>query len=163
MAPIGRRPKSSAHSPWYRTQSAAGPIAARGNRRKAWLLLASLGRLLGSFSFDNSQRLAIVAPQNIVDDPFPFIVGHSSDGKLTIALLIEGPVRFFQQQVNKLVAGLGFVGVVRVGLFLRLLFGLGNLSAEPFDLFAQLLAVGQNFREFVALLAQLLFHSLQLI
>src|SRR5690606_26507506 len=75
------------------------------------LLLADAGIAARALGFDEPERLAVIAPQHVVDEALALFVGHSSDFALAIAGLIERPARFLEQEVDEVVARLGF-GIV---------------------------------------------------
>ena len=96
---------------------------------QAGLLLALLGTAAGALGFHNGQG-DFAAPQHIVHKTFALVVGHALYFKLAVALLVQRPARFFEQQVNEQVARGGLVVVVRGG-GLRCVgrLGGGNLGA----------------------------------
>ena len=66
--------------------------------------------------FDQPQRLAVVAPEHVVDEALALVVGHAADLELAVARLVERPAGLLEQQVDEVVAGLGLGVVVRVRL-----------------------------------------------
>ena len=67
------------------------------------------------FRLDDRQRFPVIAPQNVVYIADALVVGHPRNLELTVTLLIQRPARLFQQQVDEIVASLGFGIVVIVG------------------------------------------------
>ena len=91
---------------------------------QAGLLLALLGTAAGALGFHQGQG-PLAAPQHIVHAALALAVGHALYFKFTVALLVQRPARFFEQQVNEQVARGGLVVVVRGG-GLRCVGGLGG-------------------------------------
>ena len=127
------------------------------------LLLAhhrALGRALG---LHQHQRLAVVAPQHVVDEALAVAVGHARDLDLEVLDRVQLPARFAQQQVDEGLAGLGLGVVVRVGDGAVRLLGRRHLFLELLQLDVQRCVAGQHFRELGVFLAQLLAELLQLL
>ena len=91
------------------------------------LLLSDLGIAAGAFGFDDGEGFPIIAPEDVIDEALAGFIGHSHDWKFAIdsTSLIdqiavgersrtECPASFFQEQVDKVIAGLGFGIVVTV-------------------------------------------------
>ena len=118
------------------------------------LLLADLRGLLRALGLDQRQRLAVVAPQHVVDEALALLVGHAADFELAVARLVERPAGFLEQQVDEVVAGLGLGVVVRVRLRGARLLRLGHLGAQALQLLVQRGLVRQQRRELFVALAQ---------
>lgn len=93
-------------------------------------MFAFLGITAGAFGFDQSEGFAVVAPKDVINEAIAGGVGHSLDGELPIAGLVECPACFFEQHVDVEVAGCAFVVVVGVGLSGIDELRLGDLLAE---------------------------------
>ena len=132
------------------------------------LLLADAGVAPRALGLDEPERLAVVAPEDVVHEALALGIGHPADLKLAVAGLIEGPAGFLQQQVDEVVASLRF-GVV-VGVWLRgcCLLGLGHLGPQALEFLVEralvreqrrelLVAFPQTFRKRAQLLRSLLF------
>src|ERR1700722_20367860 len=121
-------------------------IGVEDDRALAELLLQAIGielRLLlsyprisaGPLGLDQPERLAIIAPEYIIDKPFARSVWHPCDGEFRVLTWIsEGPSGLAKQQVNERVAGRRLVIIVRVGGGRVCLFGRGYLGAQSGDL-----------------------------
>lgn len=116
-----------------------------------------------ALGLDQSERLAVVAPQHIVHEAFSLGIRHAADLELPLAGLVERPSRFFEQQVEKVVAGLSLGVVVGVRLGSRRLFRFGDLGAQAFQFLIERGLVREQGREIFVLLAQAHFESLQLL
>lgn len=80
------------------------------------LLLAD-GRVSGgALGFDQRQRLAVVAPKDVIDVSLAGVVGHSADFNLEVPGRIECPARFLEQHINIGFAGFRFRVVMGVRL-----------------------------------------------
>src|SRR2546422_7633273 len=79
------------------------------------LLLAYARVALRALGLVQRERDAVIAPENIIHEALARFAGHSRDRKLPVTLLIERPASFLEQQVNEVVARLGF----RVIVFVR--------------------------------------------
>ena len=107
------------------------------------LLLTDARVAPGSLRFDDAERLAVVAPEDIVDEAFARSVGHTLDRVFRVmARLDEGPAGFREQEVDEGVARGRFIVVVRVrrlgvGRLRR-----GHLRLQRLDLGIELLALG---------------------
>ena len=55
------------------------------------LLLAHTGIALGALRLNQSQRLAVVSPKDIIDKALALIVGHAGHRILAVLLLIQRP------------------------------------------------------------------------
>jgi hypothetical protein len=70
----------------------------------------------GALGLDQTERLAVVTPEHIVDEALARPVWHSGDREFRVsARLIERPPCFVQQKVDEGVPCRGFVVVMRVG------------------------------------------------
>ena len=127
------------------------------------LLLADARVAPGALGLDQPERLAVVAPEHVVDEALALVVGHAGDFELAVARLVERPAGFLQQQVDEVVAGLGFGVVVRVGLRGGGLLRRGDLGAQALQLLVERGLVGQQRRELLVALAQARFELLQLL
>jgi hypothetical protein len=100
------------------------------------LLLTDLGVSAGAFGFDQGEGFAVVAPEDVIDKAAARGAGHSSDGEFAFdatGLGAECPAGFFEQEVDEVIAGLGFGVVVGVGLGLGGGFGDRYFLAELFE------------------------------
>ena len=79
------------------------------------LLLADARVLARAFGLDQRQRLAVVAPQHIIDEAFAGRVRHARDADFGRIRRLRVEAGLAQQQVDEEVAGLGFAVVVGVG------------------------------------------------
>ena len=108
------------------------------------LLLALLrvgGRPLG---FDHGERLAVVAPEDVVGVSDALVVGHGGDFVFGVARLVEGPSGALEVHVDQVAARFGFGVVVGVGPGFA-------VGADVGDLFAQGLEFGVEFVVFALL------------
>ena len=80
------------------------------------LLLADARVAARALGLDQPERLAVVAPQHVVDEALALVVRHAADLELAVARLVERPAGLLEQQVDEVVAGLGLGVVVRVRL-----------------------------------------------
>jgi hypothetical protein len=85
---------------------------------------------------------------------------HPRDLELPIACLVERPARFLEQQVDEVIAGLGFRVVVGVRLRGGGLLSRGDLRAQALQLVVERRAVCQHRGELLVALAQ---HRLELL
>src|SRR5271166_1290090 len=84
-----------------------------------------------ALGLDETERLAVVTPEHIVDEALARPVWHSGDGEFRVpARLIERPSRFVQQKVDEGVARRSFVVVMRVRDRLVGLLGGRNLGPQ---------------------------------
>ncbi len=116
-----------------------------------------------ALGFHQRQGLAVVAPQQIVDEALALVVGHAVDLELAVTRLIELPARLLQQQVDESVARLGLGVVVRVGLRGRGLPGIGDLGSQAREFRIQRSLVCQQCRQLLVALAQTTLKLLQLL
>ncbi len=72
------------------------------------LLLTNPSIAFRALGLHESQRLAIIAPQDTINETFVLIVRHPGHFEFSISSLIQRPANFFQQQVDEIVAGLRF-------------------------------------------------------
>ena len=68
-----------------------------------------------SFGLDQSKRISILAPEDVIDKAFILAVGHTRHFVFAVFGFIEWPSSFFQEEIDEQVAGFGFVIVVIVG------------------------------------------------
>jgi len=127
------------------------------------LLLADARIAPSALGFDESQWSAVVAPEHVVHEALALVVGHARDFELAVARLIERPAGFLEQQVDEVVARLGFGVVVGVRLRGCGLLGRGDLGAQALQLLVERRAVGQHYRELFVALAQRRLQLLQLL
>jgi len=92
-------------------------VRVEDHRTAAVLLLEAVGVQLGL-------TLAVV------DEALALLVRHAGDRQLTVACLVERPAGLLQEQVDEVVAGLGFGVVVRIWLCGRRRFGLRHFGAK---------------------------------
>ena len=112
-------------------------------RVKLCLLLSHARVALGPLGFDDAQRLAVVAPEHVVNKAVAGIVRHTPDRVFrVVARLGEGPPRFVEQKVDEGVAGRRFVIVVRIGDFRVRCFDRRDLRPQAGDLLFELCALG---------------------
>ena len=107
-----------------------------------------------ALGFDQSQRLAIIAPQHIVDEALALVVGHAVDLELPVARLGERPASLLEQQVDEGIARLGLGVVMRIGLRGRDLPRLGDLGSQAREFRIQRSLVCQQCRQLLVALAQ---------
>ena len=93
------------------------------------LLLPYRRILAGALGLHQRQWFAIVAPQHIVDEADALVVGHAADFDFNVQPG-QLPACLFEQQVDEVIAGLGFGVIVRVGLGGIGLFGGSNFGAQ---------------------------------
>ncbi len=98
------------------------------------LLLPDTGIPSGPLGFDQPQRAAVIAPENVVDKPFALLGRHSCNPVFPVLGPVQWPPGLLQQQVNEGVTCLGLVVVVRVWCGLVGLLGGRDLSPELSDL-----------------------------
>src|SRR5438552_3907306 len=97
------------------------------------LLLADAGIALGTLGLDQSQRLAVVAPQDVIHKAFALFIGHAGDRILAVLRLVQRPSGFLEHQVNEVVAGFGFGIVVLVRGGFILLLNRRDLGPQAFE------------------------------
>ena len=78
------------------------------------LLLADSGINSRPLGLDDTERFAVVAPEDVVHEALSLGTGHPDDLELTIAILIERPAGFLEQEVDEEVAGCSLGVVVRI-------------------------------------------------
>ena len=100
------------------------------------------------------ERLAVVAPEDVVHETLALSIGHPADFELAVAGPIERPAGFLQQKVNEVVASLRF-GVV-VGVWLRggCLLGLGHLGPQALEFLVERALVREQRRELLVALPE---------
>ncbi len=111
-------------------QRAAAMGSFKAIRVKLGLLLADEGVLFRALGLDHRQRLAVGAPEHIIDKALTAGIGHARDRKFAVAGLVQGPAGFGQQQVDIGVPRRGLVIIVRVGDFLVFAPGGQNFGAQ---------------------------------
>ena len=94
------------------------------------LLLALPGVLGGALGLHQPERLAVLAPEHVVDEAHPLGIGHALDAELGVVRPVERPAGLAQQEVDVAVAGLGLVVVVTVGPRLGGFSGGGHFGAQ---------------------------------
>ena len=110
------------------------------------------------------QRLAVVAPQDVIDEALALRRSACpADLVLAVARLVERPAGFLEQQVDEVVAGLGLGVVVRVRRGGVRLLRLGDLGPQPRQFGVERVLVGQQRRELLVPLAQLRLQLLELV
>ncbi len=142
-------------------QRALAELALQAVRIELGLLLTDAGIAPGAFGLDQSQRLAVVAPQHVVDEADALLVGHPGDLELAVPRLVERPAGLLEQQVDEVVAGLGLGVVVRVWLGLCGLPHGGHLGPRALHLLVERGLVGEQRCKVLVLLAQARFQRLQ--
>ena len=118
------------------------------------LLLPDAGVAPRALGLDEPERLAVVAPEDVVHETLALGIGHPADLELAVAGLIERPAGFLQQQVDEVVASLRF-GVV-VGVWLRggCLLGLGHLGPQALEFLVERALVREQRRELLVALPE---------
>jgi hypothetical protein len=99
---------------------------------KLGLALAYAGVAFGSFGFHQSQRLAVITPEDIIDKALVFAVGHAAHGIFAVFFFVQRPACFLQQKVNEVVTGFSFRVVVLVWRGFIVLLDLGDLDPQSF-------------------------------
>lgn len=127
------------------------------------LLLADACVAPGALGFDESQWLAVIPPEHVVNIADALLVGHSADLKLAIPRLIERPSGLLQQQVDEVVTGLGLGVIVRVRLCRCDLLDRSDFSAQALQFVVECRLVSQQRGEFLVALAQSRLELLQLL
>jgi len=142
-------------------------IGIENHRPLAELPLKAIGVQLGlvlaharitarALGFDQPQRFSVVAPQHIIDEALAGIVGHAGNRKLAVTHMVQRPACFLQQQVDEVIAGLGFgIVVVIRARGCGLLCG-GDFCAQALQFLIQHRPVGQQRRQIFVLRLQLL-------
>ena len=84
--------------------------------RRCSVVTAAVSCCRGDFGIwaghHHPQRLAVIAPQDVVDEAHALGVRHPGDLKLPISGLVQGPPGLVEQQVDEQVPGLDLVVVV---------------------------------------------------
>ena len=112
------------------------------------LLLARAGVLPGALCLDQPHRLAVRAPQHIIDKADAFVVGHAFDTEFSVFGLVQRPARLSQQEVDEAIAGLGLVVVVAVGPGFGGFSRLGHFGAKLLQFLVKVLPVEQQPAQF---------------
>jgi hypothetical protein len=86
----------------------------------------SLGLRLVRFASTNPSGLPSSLPYNIIAEALALGVLHARNRKLAIAVLIQQPTGFFQQQVDVVIASFGFVVIMIFRYICRRFLRLGN-------------------------------------
>ena len=119
----------------------------QGNQRRLSLALAYTSIATRAFRLDEAERLAVVAPENVVDEPISRIVGHPGYREFPVLRLIERPSSLVEEQIDERITRGGFVVVVRIcGRLVRLFDGCDlrlqgsdlRLERRPFALVGEL-------------------------
>ncbi|MER6592054.1 hypothetical protein ABT214_09405 [Micromonospora purpureochromogenes] len=74
-----------------------------------------MGVPAGALGLDHGERLAVVAPEHVVDVSVALAGRHAGDPELAVAWLVERPAGLAEQDVDEEVPGLRLVVVVVVG------------------------------------------------
>ena len=111
------------------------------------LLLPDTGVAPRALGLDETKWLAVVAPKDVVHEAVALGVGHSADLELAVAVLIERPAGFLEQQVDEVVASLRFGVVVRVRLCGSRLLGRGYLGPQALEFLVERALVREQSRE----------------
>lgn len=127
------------------------------------LLLANARVPAGLFRFDQGQGQPVVTPQDVINISLAPLIGHACELEFQVLLLIEGPSRLFQKQINEIVPGLRFRIVVRIRNGRAFLFRFGYFGLEALYLIVQGGFVGQKGRQFFVPLLQARFQLLELV
>ena len=115
-----------------------------------------------ALGLDETERLAVVAPEDVVHEALALGIGHPTDLELAVAGLIERPAGFLEQQVDEVVAGLGLGVVVRVGLCVSLLLGLGHLGPQALEFLVERALVREQRRKLLVALPEPFLERAQL-
>ena len=127
------------------------------------LALAGARIAFGAFGFDDAKRFAVVAPQYVINEAVAGVVWHPRDGIFGVgAFAGERPTGFFQEQVDKVVAGFGFGIIVLVGSGGVFGFDAGDLGAETLEFGVKTCLLGQESGEVFVAFAELGFEALEL-
>ncbi len=105
------RPKSNARSRCYKDDGTLAELPLQTIGVEFRLLLAHAGIALGALRLDQSKGLAVIAPEDVINEDLALLVGHADDRVLAVLLLVQGPSGFFEEQVDEVVSGFG-LGVV---------------------------------------------------
>jgi hypothetical protein len=124
------------------------------------LLLPLLGAVFGALCLDQAERLAVGAPEHIVDIADAMLVRHALDLEFDVLRPVEGPAGLLQQQVDEAVAGLGLVVVVGVGHRLVGAAGGSDLGAQALQLLVEVRLVPQERGQLAVLGLELLLLAL---
>lgn len=120
------------------------------------LLLAGARVFAGALGLYHRQRFVVIAPQHIVGKAVALSVRHPLERIFAVAPLGQRPAGLAQQQVDKGVARLGLVVIVRIGPGLIGGLGGGHLGLQAPDLGLQFGARVLGFQPFgLGLLARL--------
>ena len=137
-----------------------GPLAVHrppdSQRRASPAAAPPLGIDGGLLRLHHRQRLAVVAPQDVVGIADALLVGHASDFVFAVPFLIQRPAGALQSEVDDELAGLVLVPVVGLGdgLVLRL---------DGRELFTQCFQLALNFFAGFLRCIPLRFEGLQLL
>jgi hypothetical protein len=104
---------------------------------KLRLLLADPRVPPGALGFHQGERLAVVSPEDVIDESLPRGVGHAADFELPVLGRSECPSRFPKQEVNEMIAGFRLGIVVGIRLGGAGLPGRGHLGPQAFELLVQ--------------------------
>ena len=125
------------------------PLQAIGVERG--LLLADSWVAPSPLCFDQTERLAVVAPEDVVHVPLVLAVGHPGDLEFAVPVLIERPAGLLEEEVDEVVAGLRFRVVVGVRLGLGRPLDPRDFRAEPGEFGVHRVLVGQNLSKLLVL------------
>ena len=116
---------------------------------KFGLLLADAGVAPRALGLYETERFAVVAPEDVVHETLARGIGYPTDLELAVAVLIERPTGFLKQQVDEVVAGLGFGVVVRVRLRGSFFLGFGYLGPQALEFLVERAVVREQRRKFL--------------
>jgi hypothetical protein len=126
-------------------------------------LLAGRGALRGPLGLHQHQRLAVIAPQHVVDEALVLGVRHADHLDLEVLRRVQRPAGLLHQQVDEGLARLGFGVVVRVGLRAVRLLGGGHFFAQLLQLGVERRLAGKHIGQLLVFLVQLRGQLLQLL
>ena len=127
------------------------------------LLLPDAGVAPCALCLDESERFAVVAPEDVVNEALALGIGHSGDPELAVAVLIERPAGFLQQEVDEVVTRLCFGVVVGVWMRCRSQLGLGHLGTEALEFIVQRALVREQRRKLLIAFAEVFSKCAQLL
>ena len=126
------------------------------------LLLPDAGVTPRPLGLDEPERLAVVAPEDVVHEALALRIRHPANLEFAVAVLIERPASLLEQQVDVVVAGLGLGIVVRVRLRGSLFLGLGHLTPQALEFLVERALVRQQRRELLVALPESFLKRAQL-
>src|ERR1039458_40402 len=126
------------------------------------LLLAHAGIAFGALRLDQPKGFTVIAPEDVINEAFAFLVRHSGNRVLAVLPLVQGPSGFLEEQVNEVVSGFGLGVVVGVWCLRVLFLDGGDLGSQTFQFGIKSGLTRQQFCKFRVFFRELRFKLLKL-